>query len=247
MKRKSSGLVGLVLTIVAGWMYSAEAGLIVSYSNVEPTNNIITSHVPTTSLAGYEPRYITTNAAATQWRRDMGQYFVAPSNFVMQAYSLKLWSGVTEVASEAPTTIRVYESATEPAGTLAGTDALGSLIFTQSTSWLSSTSGAASNSWVTFETDDIVCTAGKYYTVFFNFDNQVDGMSQWFYSQQSGTYADGRMKAAVDANAIAANRFTDVSTNRDLVFIVHGIPEPATMGLLGMGSLLALIIRRYVK
>lgn len=204
------------------WNVSASAVLTVNHTAAQPTDNVIVSHTAASSVAGYEIRYITTNAAATQWRRDGGQCFLASTNFVMQSFSMRLWSDVTEVASEAPFTLRVYESATEPAGTLTGPDALGSLIFTQSANWLSSASGASSNSWVTFDVgNNVICTAGKYYTVFFNFESQSDGMTQWFYTQQNGTYEYGRAKAAVDATAIASSRFTDISTDRDFLFVVQ--------------------------
>ena len=207
MKRKKDFLavVSLAVTVVSGWICSANAGVVVSYVNAQPTTNVVVSYTPTTT-SGYAW------ANNDSYRRDLGQSFLASGNFTMSAISYQLSQGLRVGATNAAITVKVFES----------TDVLliGTCIATNSGNYLPAGLDPApvAGGWVTFDIDDVDIASGKYYTTMLSFDEYAPLRDQGLYYLNG---YDGQ--GFKSADGITYNR----ATGLDLAFVVQGtIPPP---------------------
>lgn len=212
MKRKNSWLVGLVLTILIGWVYSAEASLIVSYNASQPVTNIIASYLPAGAV-GYA--WQTQTDAG---RRDLGQSFLATNAFTLDKISFQASAATGANAASAPYKVKIFESAVATS--------IGSNISTQAGTYLVA-GVVANNGWITFDMDDVNLTAGKTYTVMLSWDNAGASMIQALYNVATGTYADGKCWWGNNLGVYAA-------TTRDLVFVAQGTAIPDTVASVGL-------------
>ena len=220
---QSAIIAGVMLAAGAG-LFSAEASVIVSYDAAIPTTNVLTSFDPTTSN-GY------------QWRdnenteRDLGQSFLASTDVTMDSFSFRSGGNLQTGAKNSPFTVTIYKSATD--------GSLGTAVSTQFGNFLANDdAGSISGAWLTFNIDNIALSAGNYYTFILSFDNHdVQDQDQTFQLSDEG-YSDGRLWQSNEGAAFAS------SSVNDFAFAVQIVPEPVTIGMLGVGSLVLLIARR---
>ncbi len=206
MKRKKSERIGAALSmaVFGGWICSVDAGVAVSYVDTQPTTNVVVSYTPA-ATKGYAW------ANNDNYRRDLGQSFLAPGNFTMSAISYQLSQGLRSGATNAAITVKVFEST--------DVSVIGTCISTNTGTYLPAglDPAPAAGGWVTFDIDDVEVKSGKYYTTMLSFDEYAPLRDQGLY------YLDGyEGQGFKSADGITYNR----ATGLDLAFVVQGTTPP---------------------
>ncbi len=180
----------------------------------------------------------TTGNAGYQWRdneasrRDLGQSFLATSDFVLDSFSFLANGNVQVGADDAAFTATVYESSV--------ITSVGSSISSQTGNYLTQASNPIDGNWLLFDLEENVSlTSGNYYTIMLSWNiASVTDQDQVFNVDTLNNYTDGRLWQ-YDGGSFSAPGY-------DMAFTVQAVPEPATMAMgIGLGVLgLALYFRR---
>ena len=182
----------------------------------------------------------TAGNASYQWRnnvqdgrRDLGQSFLAASDFTMDSFSFRTDGNVQFGASGASFTATVYESS--------DITSIGTSISSQSGNYLTQASNPVVGNWLLFDLEeDVDLRGGKYYTILLSWDSAgVTDQDQVFLIDDSNGYSDGRLWQDNGSGPVSIPSF-------DMVFSVQSIPEASTLAyvsVLGLSGL-ALAMRR---
>lgn len=205
----------------------ADASLVLSYGSSVPTGNVMASYAPGGSLNGLGWRNLATGS------RELGQSFQATADTLLDSFSLKAGGGVLYNASEAAFVLTVYESASKTA--------IGSAISAQSGIYFHRDETLVSGDWITFDIDNVNMTSGNYYTCMLAWDDPgMAEKAQTFAVSVNNGYA-APLWTAVDGAAYSEY------TNVDIPFVAQTIPEPASLGLIGISCGLIIAGRRWLS
>ncbi|MDP0495842.1 MAG: hypothetical protein Q7Q73_06500 [Verrucomicrobiota bacterium JB024] len=214
------------LTLVAAMSFalSAQAVTVSDFGANPPTENVEVSQ--TISNGAYQWR---NNEAS---RRDLGQSFLAETDFTLDSFSFQANGNVQVGASGAAFTVTIYENNNR--------DAVGTAISTQTGTYLTSASNPVASNWLLFDlAENVDVTAGNYYTIMLSWNvASVTDQDQVFQIDSTGTsYLPGRLWEY--------NGTTFTPMGYDMAFTVQAIPEPSTMAYgLGAG---VLIVSLFLK
>lgn len=168
-----SAVVGLTLVVSA-----AQAAVTVSYNAAQPTKDVLTSFAADKGLQGIQWR-----KDLESGKRDVGQSFRVTNNAILDSFSYKVAGNVQPGASESSFTLKIYENP--------NSKSLGTVISTQTATYLSTAENPINPGWVTFDVENVNLKAGNYYTCMLSFDEaDVDRQNQVF-AEATGRY-DGK-------------------------------------------------------
>jgi len=183
----------------------------------------------------------TSGNASYQWRdnetseRDLGQSFLAESNFTMDSFSFQTDGNIQVGASGSAFTATIYES-TE-------ITSIGTQVSAQTGNYVTSAINPVAGNWLLFDLEEnISITSGNYYTIMLSWNvADVTDQDQVFRIDTNNTYTDGSLWE-YDGSSYTRLGY-------DMAFTVQSIPEPAMMAqIMGLGILsLAFVVKRRRK
>lgn len=159
-----------------------------SVSATSGADNVVLAHDNHSSgVVGYQWRNDTVSG-----RRDLGQMFRAPRDFLMNALSLHLFSSPSTSLSGSPYTVKIYGM---PAPVITGTTTTwplvaGDPLLVWSSTLPSFTAGATG--FLRFPFPPLPLKKGNYYLAMLSLDQQAAGMNMQFFANNTVTsYPDG--------------------------------------------------------
>ncbi len=245
--RRGAGLV-LFALIVAGLMgvSTAQAALITT-SLTKPSDNVLAQN----TTDGTSPIATEALELATATKYAIGQSFTTTTAWNLDKISVQYRSFSPFMDSDATVKLVLfaYDSATfdsEAWGTYT-TAASGTALNVLYTEVFGATFADVDKTWLTFDlTTNQSLAAGTQYGFALWASNPSGGAT----SGTSSTKA--RMELYYGGNTytggdyIRATSTGNTVATTDLNFVLQAVPEPATIGMLGMGALITLLLRRKI-
>ncbi len=201
------------------------AFVVSSISTSAPTENIVFSQPDYTSGLGW----FNTDTS----RRDVGQSFLATSNFTLEAITYTMGGFFSSTTSTSDYTINIYSTSSLEAAPNTGT-----LVSSQSGTFTFEDQDGGNDTFLTFDIEDVSLSSGKYYTIMLVLDDNIAGNSITLKQSSGSVYADGYrwLYNGTDYSS---------STTSDMTLYLTGstIPEPSgAMIFPAIGGLLAVLI-----
>ena len=236
-----SGVLG-----VMGLFSVAEGQMVITQEASVPTGNVAASHNPadtdhfTNSLVKY------TSASANSGRRIWGQSFYnAEGGQIIDKITLKfanpeVYTPVNTGALGAEMLMQIFEMPNAATNSVNFDNALAS--WTGNVPLDLSVTSLESPQFLVFDVpDEFVMEADTYYAFVYQFTGQASNREIHFaYLGGGAGYTDGRV---IYYNLVDGVMTVQNSTT-DLAFVITTIPEPASLGLLGMAGLFFLYRRK---
>lgn len=216
----------LMVSIAVVLMGRSQAAVVTSISATAPTGpDIVTSQ---TDYSGGLSWY-NTGAGSI---RDVGQSFLATSDYTLDKITLALGGSFGSVAATSDFTLTLYS-----APSLSTSPASATVVSVQTGTFAFSTGSGGSGTFLTFDLADVALTAGTYYTLMFAFDDALANNSLTVRQNISSTYSNG-YRWLFDGTSYTS------STGADLTFYVHAVPEPSTVMLVVAALVAGVLLRR---